>query len=162
MPHSENIQILEEILEKHQFRDHLKKIKNGEIEPASIEISKLTKRPLMRTLTEMQRGEIVQIETLSGGPVFVFHVLKDDKIAIANVFAAKDSAVNFHAHEEIEYMIVYDGVMHLCFDDCDTGEKRSIGRGMSVKIEPGRLHRTMYEENTSFIKVTIPGSPDFP
>ena len=92
-----------------------------------------------------------------GGVCHGVSLLNIPNIAIQDVFISKDTVFPVHLHEEIEILIVYEGMITVEIQQIET-----YMRGDIVKFKPNTLHTVRAVVDCHLIGITIPSSPDYP
>jgi len=85
-------------------------------------------------------------------------VLVEEDMGVHKWFMTAGSEFPNHKHECMELLVVYKGHMSVIVD----GERYKLGRGDSLKIEAGKEHALIYEEDTWALTITIPLEEGFP
>lgn len=80
------------------------------------------------------------------------------KISVAQWWNSEDSDFPEHAHEEKEFVLVFEGEMHLFVE----GKKYVLLPGNSRYIGPGMRHNAHFPVGTNYIACTVPDSEDWP
>jgi quercetin dioxygenase-like cupin family protein len=73
-------------------------------------------------------------------------------------FNSKSSEFPQHKHAEREWLIVYEGKMIIKIGDLE----EELDPGESVMLDPGTPHSATFPEDTWYLAITIPSSPDWP
>lgn len=92
------------------------------------------------------------------GTIFMFGLLKNETIAVADVYITKDTSMSRHSHPEDEFFLLYQGRMDLTIN----GKKKILRTSECAHMPSNQPHSAFWPEETRLIAVTIPGSKDFP
>lgn len=88
----------------------------------------------------------------------VRNLLNTGSIAILDCVFKRGTYFPSHSHPEIEYIILYEGVMEVTLDD----EIVFLRVGDCLAIPANKNHSVMCIEDSKAIAITIPASKDFP
>lgn len=108
------------------------------------------------TLADMVRkkcSDWVRYEVERGNCIGI-GLLHERSCAVQKAFMSKGTVFPAHVHEEIEYLLIYEGKLELDGKQYDTGEV--------IRIAPGQEHIVKALEDTWMIGVTIPASTAYP
>lgn len=102
---------------------------------------------------------VTSYDTLRGS-VLALPLLHFPKVTVLKAYLESDTEVDFHCHEEREWIIVYDGELWVTCQGQYEGKK--ISEGQHVIFQPGDNHKVWTGEAPSgCIIVTWPGSENF-
>jgi quercetin dioxygenase-like cupin family protein len=96
---------------------------------------------------------------MDSGTSLSWPLKSESTISCADWFNSGGTEFPLHSHDQREWVIVYEGKMLLIVGD---GLEREIGVGESVVIEPRIEHKARFLEDTWYLAITIPMSPDWP
>lgn len=101
----------------------------------------------------------VSFHAMECGTSIAFALLQQPEISVARWFNSSGTQFPTHSHQQREWLIVYSGSMFLAIDG---EEEKRLLPGQSVTIEPGVLHQSRFLEDTWYLAITIPQSPEWP
>ena len=101
--------------------------------------------------------EIKEFE-VDHGTSYMVGLYKANDLAVARVYSSAGCKFPPHQHDEWELIIVYQGEIHLNFDD----KVIKLKEKEFYYVEPGIKHGAFYPVDSWVLCVTMPASPDFP
>jgi quercetin dioxygenase-like cupin family protein len=119
------------------------------------DIEKLKK--LTDFIVKIEGNNYKEIETLSGSCI-LYGLYKVNKLSIARAFAEAGTSVDFHSHESLEIIGVYEGRMEININ----GNKFVIEEGNYCSIDPNIPHSTFFPVNAKVWAVAMPSIKTFP
>jgi mannose-6-phosphate isomerase-like protein (cupin superfamily) len=97
----------------------------------------------------------------------------NDDTASCRAFLSKDTELNWHIHEQKEFLIVYKGILEVDIEPdmlCEIcigknkidGNKIILGVGDCICLQPNVEHKVYSPEDTWVYSITIPADPSYP
>ena len=83
----------------------------------------------------------------------------DEHIAVQRSSLKKGSAVPRHHHDEIEWLIIYDGEVRV---EWNSSTEVILGVGQSIRIPPNEAHIVTALEDTQILCITVPPAAGYP
>jgi quercetin dioxygenase-like cupin family protein len=108
-------------------------------------------------ISTSENASVVEYRMDSGTCVGV-GLMWDKRVSIQRAFLPKGSCFPEHTHNEVEWLIVYDGSLITIIDGVET--TNGVGQGIMIPI--GSTHSCKANEDTWVIGITIPSSEGYP
>lgn len=103
-------------------------------------------------------GGYMKEHSVAGGTSLCWSLLDLPGVSVAKWFASSGSSFPLHAHDQTEWLAVYQGSMIFT-----AGEKETVLLpGSCVRVLPGVSHMKRFTEDCFFLAVTVPRCPDWP
>jgi len=97
---------------------------------------------------------------MDAGTSFMVGLYKHHHIAVARQFASAGAVFPFHAHDQWELLLVYEGSMDLIVGD--KKDRRTLRVKDFYYLEPGTPHYAEFNEDCWFLAITIPAAEAWP
>jgi quercetin dioxygenase-like cupin family protein len=107
------------------------------------------------TTTESIGGNCTQIH--AGEHIgFTWNLFRssDQKVQVNRTFLPKGAFIDFHNHEAIEKLVVWEGAMKITLQD--TRKEILVGAGEDISLPKGEFHAARVVENCWFVVISIP------
>lgn len=95
---------------------------------------------------------------MTKGYCFGWNLIKTPEIAVDRWFNSCGSEFPRHIHASKEWIIVYEGEIHLTVVD----KLQKFLPGQYILMEPGTPHSAYFPQDCSYITVTMPPAEGFP
>jgi quercetin dioxygenase-like cupin family protein len=119
--------------------------------------------PKLQVVTDPSRPWVEY--TTKQGSCFGYALYYQPTVAVQLSRATKGTQLPFHAHEEVEIIIVYEGYCDLYLGEGPDQEKECVrvGPGEAYRIPPGTPHIfDVPTEDCRLVAVTVPASARYP
>ena len=103
-------------------------------------------------------GDKTAVLPTNGDKSIAWSLWSEFMVSVVRSLSHKGTHIKDHAHEEREWIIVYDGYLQITIDDVTTDVKT----GEHVLVPAGVLHGIYCKEDTKCVIVTVPRTEDWP